>query len=82
MKSASERLTLAQNRYKADFDAQICFRNQDVKPGDSVYIRRTQLVDGVRNKLQSPSTGPFKVLKKSSHTIVIRDGQGLEDYFT
>ena len=78
MKTASERIKLAQGRYKADFDAHIRIRNQDIKPGDMVYVRRERGQDGSKNKLMSPSTGPYPVLKKSSHTVVIRDDDGLE----
>ena len=77
--TASELIKLAQGRYKADFDAHIRIRNQDIKPGDMVYVQRERGQDGSKNKLMSPSTGPYPVLKKSSHTVVIRDDDGLED---
>ena len=34
---------------------------------------------GKKNKLHSPSTGPYEVLKKTSHTVVVKDSDGLED---
>ena len=79
MRTASERIKQAQSRYKADFDAHIRVRNQDLKPGDFVFVRRETGIEGESNKLQSPSMGPYKVVKKSSHTIIILDEDGLED---
>ena len=79
MRTASERIVQAQSRYKADFDSHVRVRNQDLKPGDHVFVRRETPVEGERNKLLSPSMGPYKVVKKSSHTVVILDEDGLED---
>ena len=79
MRTASERIKQAQSRYKANFDAHVRVRNQDLQPGDYVFIRRELPIEGETNKLQSPSIGPFKVVKKSSHTVVIIDEDGLED---
>lgn len=79
MKTAHTNITLAQASYKSDFDRQARPIPQGLKPGDMVYLCRETPGDGTHYKLKIKVSGPLKVLKKSSYTIMIINNKGLED---
>ncbi|PXF49123.1 hypothetical protein BWQ96_01072 [Gracilariopsis chorda] len=71
----------AQKRYKADFDKSICFVRK-FSPGDYVYLDRPpkekHLAEDIAAKLVPRSTGPYRVIKSTGHTVTI-DRDGLQD---
>ena len=79
MQSANAKLSKSQARYKADFDKHVRQFNQDLAPGHYVYLKRETPIDEERTKLQIPAPGPFRVLRKASHTVTIIDNDGMED---
>ena len=71
IEKSSKKIQKAQSRYKADFDRRIRPPTEDIESGHYVYLGRETAGDGVKQMLTSPVSGPFKVLKSNSNTIVI-----------
>ena len=70
IEDAYTRLLGTQARYKRDSDKRIRNIKQRIRTGDCVYIDPT---DGISKtgKLQSPTLGPFRVIRKDERTYVI-----------
>jgi len=81
MATAMPRLQQAQARYKADFDLRVREANQRLRPGQWVFVERETKVrddDGTawEGKLYPKAIGPFKILKRGTHVVVLNmDGQ-------
>ena len=78
--TASKKLTLAQTRYKRNFDARVRPLIQ-ANTGDWVYVSRelaTEEGDGVKrqHKLQSRASGPYKVVNHDRHSVSIEYDDG------
>lgn len=70
---------MAQARYKVDFDRHVRPPADEISVGSFVFLLREAPVQGSRNKLSSKVTGPYKVIKRSSHTETIIIAAGNED---
>lgn len=79
MTFAMKKIKMAQAKYKIDFDRHVLPPADEIVVGSLVFLLREAPVKGSRNKLSSKVTGPFKVLKRSSHTVTIINAHGNED---
>lgn len=79
IKTARAKITLAQALYKSEFDRRAKSTLEGLKPGDMVSLLRKTPGDGTNHKLERKVSGPFKVLRKSFHSAVILNIEGLED---
>jgi hypothetical protein len=74
---AAERLRMAQQRYKRNYDAHVRPKNQGIPEGGWVYVRKEVYDAGVNPKLLDQVDGPFQVADKDDHTMLLRMGDHL-----
>ena len=89
MATATERLHIAQARYKRYFDRTVRPQRMDLRPDSLVYLRREaprtqdkEEASGFKeHKLRPIAIGPYRVVKqlKDDHTVVIVKDDGTED---
>lgn len=74
--TAVPRLQQAQRRYKANFEKRIRRANQNLRPGQYVFLEHeTRIRDADGNaregKLYPKAVGPFKILERGSHVVIL-----------
>jgi Chromo (CHRromatin Organisation MOdifier) domain len=74
---AAQQLRLAQERYKRNYDAHIRPKNNGIPESDLVYVRKEVYDVGVNPKLLDQVEGPFQVVDKDDHTLLLRMGDHL-----
>jgi hypothetical protein len=74
---AAERLRMAQKRYKRNYDKHVRPKNQEVREGGWVYVRKEVYDVGVNPKLLDQVEGPFQVFDNDHHTMLLRMGDHL-----
>ena len=86
MATADKKLEAHQNKYKADFDKLIKERDVDLAPGHLAFLRRdapnsqdsddsARSIQYKDHKLRSKASGPYEIVKVTSHTVtILQDG--------
>ena len=71
---AHERLTKAQERCKRTFDNRLCRQKEQVRAGDSVFLRIEKRDDSqTRQKLPPLAEGPLKVIEANSRVVTMKE---------
>lgn len=81
MATAMPRLKQAQARHKADYDDRVREGNQNIRPGQWVFVERETEVrhtDGKARERKLYPTGPYKSLKKRTYVVVL-EMEGLRE---
>ena len=75
--NARKHLLATQSQYKRDFDKRIRSANNDIGPGDYVFLDPE---DGgkKKKKLGGHAVGPYRVLENAIRTFVIQRGEEVE----
>ena len=74
---AHERLTKAQERYKRTFDNRLCRQKEQVRAGDSIFLRIEKRDDSqTGHKLAPLAEGPLKVIEANNRVVTIERTDG------